>query len=408
MSEAARVGDPIEHSSALGGLLAGLAIGAGAVLIGIAVVGTAGLGGAAVVAMLGAGAATGAGIGQLLGSLSFAQRETGRIMSGSSNVFVNGKPAARAHVDYAECSDHAGVSKTVAQGSRSVHINGVPAARVGDRTVCDARISAGSSNVFIGGETETTDEISPEVPGWLDGAVLGVGLASAIALVGPAMALWGLFGGMVGGGAGYRLGGERYGEGSDEQKLMASGAAFIVGGLSGRYRLQLNGGLGVNFGNIKPRIRRSKGFVGLLRGREYELPGVRVEKFLYVKRSNAERMALRRVFDSVERARFLKDLSGTVEGVNGLKRAGFNGADIRMIQSGKLPSKEWQVHHIKPLDDGGTNDFDNLVLIKLESYHRVFTNVQKSLSGGMKEGESRMVDWSMIDVKIYPGFGSSL
>ncbi|MGF6393746.1 PAAR domain-containing protein [Pseudomonas plecoglossicida] len=257
MSEAARVGDPIEHSSALGGLLAGLAIGSGAVLIGIAVVGTAGLGAAAVVAMLGAGAATGAGIGQLLGSLSFAQRETGRIRSGSANVFINGKPAARAHVDYAECSDHAGVSKTVAQGSRSVHINGVPAARLGDRTVCDARISAGSSNVFIGGETETTDEISPEVPGWLEGAVLGVGLASAIALVGPAMALWGLFGGVVGGGAGYRLGGERYGEGSDEQKLMAFGGALIVGGLAARYKLQPNGGLGANLGNTRV-TQRSK------------------------------------------------------------------------------------------------------------------------------------------------------
>lgn len=41
---AARLDDPIEHSSALDGLLAGLAIGAGAVLIGIAVVGTGGWG----------------------------------------------------------------------------------------------------------------------------------------------------------------------------------------------------------------------------------------------------------------------------------------------------------------------------------------------------------------------------
>ena len=69
---AARLDDPIEHSSALGGLLAGLAIGAGAVLIGIAVIGTGGLGAVALAAMVGAGAATGAGIGQPIGSLSFA------------------------------------------------------------------------------------------------------------------------------------------------------------------------------------------------------------------------------------------------------------------------------------------------------------------------------------------------
>ncbi|EJN38066.1 hypothetical protein PMI38_02469 [Pseudomonas sp. GM84] len=408
MSGAARFADPIEHSSALSGLLAGLAIGAGAVLFGIAVIGTGGLGAAALVAMVGAGAATGAGIGQLLGSLSFAQRETGFITSGSGNVHINGQPAARAHADYAVCTDHSGVSRTLAQGSCSVYINGLPAARVGDRTVCDARISAGSANVFIGGETETTDEISPEVAGWLDGAVLGVGLASAIALVGPAMALWGLFGGVLGGGAGYQVGGERYGEGSDEQKLMAFGGAFIFGGLAARYRLQPNGGLGANFGNIKPHVRRSKGFVGLLRGKLYELSNVRVEKFLYVKRSSAERMALRRAFDSVERARFLKDLSGTAKGLNSLKRAGFNSADILKVQSGKLPGKEWQVHHVKPLDDGGTNDFDNLVLIKLEPYHMVLTNAQKTMTGGMKEGESRMVEWPMIDVKIYPGFGDSL
>jgi hypothetical protein len=80
---AARVDDPIEHSSALGGLLAGLAIGAGAVLVGIAVVGTGGLGAVALAAMVGAGAATGAGIGQLIGSLSFACHDAGKILTGS-------------------------------------------------------------------------------------------------------------------------------------------------------------------------------------------------------------------------------------------------------------------------------------------------------------------------------------
>ncbi|MCO7525599.1 PAAR domain-containing protein [Pseudomonas asiatica] len=250
MSAAARYDDPIQHSSALGGLLAGLALGAGAVLVGIAVVATGGLGGIAIAAMVGAGAATGAGIGQLLGGLSFAKRETGRIISGSSNVHVNGKPAARAHLDYAKCSEHSGTPKILAQGSHTVYINGVPAARVGDVTACDGKISVGSPNVEIGGETETTDEISPEVPGWLEGAVLGIGLASAVVLVGPAMALWGMFGGVVGGAVGYRLGGDLWGEGSNGQKLLAFGGAFAVGGLAARYRLQPNGGLGSNFGNV--------------------------------------------------------------------------------------------------------------------------------------------------------------
>ncbi|MGJ7549965.1 PAAR domain-containing protein [Pseudomonas alloputida] len=248
---AARLDDPIEHSSALSGLLAGLALGAGAVLIGIAVVGTGGLGGLAIGAMIGAGAATGAGIGELLGSLSHAQRETGWITSGSDNVHINGRPAARAHVDQAVCTDHLVVSQALAQCSRSVYINGQPAARVGDCTVCDARISAGSSYVFIGGGSETTDEIDPEVPGWLEATVLGFGLASAVALVGPEMALWGMFGGVVGGEAGYRFGRSRYGEGADQQKLIAFGSAVIVGGLTARYKIQPSGGLGSNFANVE-------------------------------------------------------------------------------------------------------------------------------------------------------------
>lgn len=248
---AARLGDPIEHSSALNGLLAGLAIGAGAVMVGIAIIGTGGLGTVVLGAMVGAGAATGAGIGELIGSLSIACSETGQIHSGSGDVYINGKPAARAHLDNAICSKHAGASQLLAQGSGTVYINGQPAARVNDRTVCDARIKAGSPDVVIGGETETTDEISPEVSGWLEGAVLGIGFASAVVLVGPAMALWGVFGGILGGSAGHRLGGNIWGEGSNGQKLLAFGGAFVVGGLAARYKLQPNGGLGSNFGNVQ-------------------------------------------------------------------------------------------------------------------------------------------------------------
>lgn len=204
---AARLDDPIEHSSALGGLLTGLAIGAGAVLIGIAIVGTGGFGAIALGAMVGAGAATGAGIGQLLGSLSFATHNAGQIKSGSGNVFINGKAAARAHVDTAICTQHVPVPQILAQGSDSVYINGQPAARVGDKTVCDGKISAGSDNVFIGGGTETTDDISPEVPEWLESAVLIVGLASAVVLAGPVVVAFGFLGGLFGAKVGSYVGG---------------------------------------------------------------------------------------------------------------------------------------------------------------------------------------------------------
>ncbi|HDS0917277.1 TPA: PAAR domain-containing protein [Pseudomonas putida] len=260
---AARLDDPIEHSSALGGLLAGLAIGAGAVLIGIAVIGTGGLGAVALAAMVGAGAATGAGIGQLIGSLSFACSETGQIRSGSSNVYINGKPAARAHLDNAECSDHPGGPKILAQGSDSVYINGQPAARVGDRTVCDAKISAGSPNVCIGGGTATTDAIDPEIPVWLERAVMALGLASAFVLASPVLVVAGVAGGIAGGMAGHWAGGELFGEGSDGQKLMAFGGALLGGGLGAkggkafdaRYEIRSHG-FGSNLGNVKV-VRRA-------------------------------------------------------------------------------------------------------------------------------------------------------
>ncbi|RMO91504.1 Rhs protein [Pseudomonas syringae pv. maculicola] len=264
---AARVDDPIEHSSALQGLLAGLAVGAGAVLIGIAVVGTGGFGALALAAMVGVGASTGAGIGQLLGSLSFACDNTGKIVSGSPNVSINGKPAARAHIDTAECEQHAEKPQVLAQGSDSVSINGQPAARVGDRTACDGKISAGSSNVFIGGGTETTDEINPEVPEWLENSVLGLGLASGTVLAGPIVVAFGFFGGLFGSNAGSWIGGRVFEEDGDGQKISTFVGGFIGGGLGAKrgiafdakYKITANG-LGSNLGNIqvKPKTASAK------------------------------------------------------------------------------------------------------------------------------------------------------
>jgi uncharacterized Zn-binding protein involved in type VI secretion len=255
---AARVDDPIEHSSALGGLLAGLAIGAGAVLVGIAIVGTGGLGAVALAAVVGAGAATGAGIGQLLGSLSFACHDAGKILTGSGNVHVNGRAAARAHVDTAHCDQHSSAPQILAQGSNTVHINGMPAARVGDRTVCDGKISAGSANVHIGGDTETTDAITPEVPPWLENGILILGLGCATVLAGPIVVAFGFLGGLFGSKAGSWVGGELFGEGGDGQKISAFVGGFIGGGLGAKRGIAFDAkykvtseGFGSNLGNIK-------------------------------------------------------------------------------------------------------------------------------------------------------------
>lgn len=252
MSAAARVNDPIEHTGSLTGLLAGLAIGA----IGAALV--VGTGGLAAVAIVGASAATGAGVGQLIGSLSCCNHQTGQIVSGSSNVYINGEPAARSHADHAKCDEHSSRPQVISQGSSNVYINGHPAARVGDRTACDAKIVVGSSNVFIGGGTETTDPINPEVPELLERGIFLVGLASAFVLASPVIVIAGLVGSIAGGTVGSMGGAQLFGEGTDGQKLMAFGGALLGGGLGAkggkwfdtRYDIKVQG-VGSNLGNLK-------------------------------------------------------------------------------------------------------------------------------------------------------------
>jgi uncharacterized Zn-binding protein involved in type VI secretion len=67
------------------------------------------------------------------------------ITSGSSNVTVGGKQAARA-------GDTTGCRSTVTEGSSNVFINGKPAAVQGSSTGCGGSIVTGSSGVFINGK----------------------------------------------------------------------------------------------------------------------------------------------------------------------------------------------------------------------------------------------------------------
>ncbi|GFH43439.1 hypothetical protein Hs30E_19900 [Lactococcus hodotermopsidis] len=144
-----------------------------------------------------------------------------------------------------------------------------------------------------------------------------------------------------------------------------------------------------------------KGFNGKLRGDKQSLPDVNSEKISYVKRSPSEAAKLRREFDSKVKSEFLKDLSQDVER---LTEAGLSSEDIKALSMGQPPGQfgEWQVHHQLPLDDSGTNDFSNLVLIKNEPYHKVITNYQTVVKKGLGIGEERIVDWPMIEAPIYP------
>lgn len=161
MPSAARIDDPIGHSisNRFKGLIAGA-------LIGIALVGiAAALGPAAWALMIGGGLKTVMAISFVVGMASLGAAKgkaledtktmTGVIETGSSNVFINNKNAARVKLDIPFCQTHPMPPRlAIGTGSDSVYINNMPAARVGDkREVCWAEILEGSPDVFIGGGT---------------------------------------------------------------------------------------------------------------------------------------------------------------------------------------------------------------------------------------------------------------
>ncbi|MFG1172773.1 RHS repeat-associated core domain-containing protein [Erwiniaceae bacterium CAU 1747] len=194
MPEAARVGDAIGHSGALAGLIGGTILGglinaAGGILGGLLF--AAGCASACLgvgVLLIGAGIAVGMAASALGEKARDACTEAGAgalspggtVVTGSGNVFINDRAAAVATLSTVACDSDG--SQQVAQGSSSVFINGLPAARRGDKTTCDATLMAGSSDVFIGGGTTTTEDIHSEIPGWAytvsDLTMFAAGLAS--------------------------------------------------------------------------------------------------------------------------------------------------------------------------------------------------------------------------------------
>ncbi|MFY1665687.1 PAAR domain-containing protein [Pseudomonas sp. Pseu.R1] len=190
---AARVGDEIAHGFGLAGMITGAVAGA---LIGAAVlVATAATGGLALAIMGGAIAGGGLSVLQVVKGLStvfdWPEPTTGKLASGSPDVFINGRPAVRAGEDVASSCTGLALNHpmwpfqvTVAEGSATVFINGKPAARVGRKLVCGAHIKTGSDNVFIGGATVSVAFVL-DVEGWMKTGleVLGVAAVGAAAVL---------------------------------------------------------------------------------------------------------------------------------------------------------------------------------------------------------------------------------
>lgn len=73
-------------------------------------------------------------------------------LSGSPNVFINGRAAHRVGDEWAtHCAGSSCHSSTLAAGSAKVFVNGQPLGRIGDAIACGSAVAAGSANVFAGG-----------------------------------------------------------------------------------------------------------------------------------------------------------------------------------------------------------------------------------------------------------------
>ena len=83
--------------------------------------------------------------------------------------------------------------------------------------------------------------------------------------------------------------------------------------------------------------------------------------------------------------------------------AGLSSDQIAQMASGQVPDG-YEVHHILPLDDGGTNAFSNLVLIQNNPDHYLLTNYQNGVTKGMQSNQTQMIEWPMLDqpTSIWP------
>jgi hypothetical protein len=137
-----------------------------------------------------------------------------------------------------------------------------------------------------------------------------------------------------------------------------------------------------------------------LRGVEHTLPDWHMQAISYTKRTDAAREALRSAFPAVRRA-FVKGLAANH--VAELRQAGLSQDEIGRLARGLIP-RGYEVHHLLPLDDGGTNAMDNLVLIKANPDHMMISMYQNAATKGMSAGETKRLMWPTPDhpVDVWP------
>nr|WP_318383591.1 HNH endonuclease [uncultured Enterobacter sp.] len=136
-------------------------------------------------------------------------------------------------------------------------------------------------------------------------------------------------------------------------------------------------------------------YVGKYKKAHVLLDNVNVSELSYLRRDRAEYTVLRKEFNTV-RPGFLKSISSHPDAL-----ATFDTNDLLRLKNGGVPSG-WEIHHKIPLDDGGTNALDNLVLIKRSPYHSTLSKAQGIITKDLPYNASVNVLWPSPNGVIYP------
>ena len=138
-----------------------------------------------------------------------------------------------------------------------------------------------------------------------------------------------------------------------------------------------------------------------LRGEVIVLKGFKWEKIRYVKRP---RQQYNRLLKESRKAKqdFIEDMMKKPFIKEKLKKSGISDEMIERMRTEKRPPDGWQVHHKLPLDDGGVNDFKNLMLIQDEPYHKSITVYQNSFAKNLNELEVIEIEFPIFNGFMYP------
>ena len=145
-------------------------------------------------------------------------------------------------------------------------------------------------------------------------------------------------------------------------------------------------------------------------GKSVEFQGARQVRFSKYPKETTD--AVRDAFDGTlqnnfrdgRRGEFLRHLSGDSSKRQALLDAGLEPYDIDVrMRRGDGPGNGWQIHHKQPIEFGGTNDFENLVLMQ-KFEHEALSNVQTKLRNQMSEFETVEVSFPMFDGDFIHGW----